>query len=733
MKPSLTTFKELIGASPRHDDLFLSVISEDGSISNANQHMVRNLELSDPRSTPINFFDLIHPINLAEFRNTLVNVSQDCSSKGVEIYVKNGHYHPMRWQVSCLGRERGMPRSFLCVGYRLLDQYRASRFNGLMSKNTELILEGLSGIIFQDQSGEIIAANQKSARIYDCSLETLYQIRDIGVMWDTSWKVFDEDGAPVAFADTPFMKTVQTGLPHTGTIRVLLRNGDWRWIYYDCHYIAGDSLHNPEAAVLSHLVDVTEERRLSAQVREQEALIGSYLKQTPHLGWVVDEDANLLFASDSFIQHFEVDAKSISGKKATDVVPAYVTMAVYDLHIKVFETGQSMESTQQVKWADGANYGFYIHLFPIKSYGGKKLVGGQAIRLPDKSKLEKELREAHARLLTYSKATTDAIWEWDMQTGQMFRNETLMNMVGYQMDTSKGITWWLKSIHPEDRNRVADKVKEATDTMQQSWQDEYRFKCADGTYKYVQDRGFVVYESGLPVKMIGSLQDISAMKELELKLADERLQKQKDISETVIRVQEKERTRIGHELHDNVNQILSTAKLFIDMIKPDGREQREIREKTSSYLLMAIEEIRKLSRELVVPQLKHDNLAESIQTLIQDIQMAGTIKITFAHSVDLSNLSAGRSTTIFRIIQEQLKNILKHSKANTVDILLEVDDENCVLEVKDNGKGFNPRQTTQGIGLSNIHERSLFYNGQTEIESAPGKGCRVKVTIPVMD
>ena len=66
-----------------------------------------------------------------------------------------------------------------------------------------------------------------------------------------------------------------------------------------------------------------------------------------------------------------------------------------------------------------------------------------------------------------------------MQTGQIFRNETLMEMIGYQQDNSKGLSWWLRRIHPEDRNRLADKIKEATDNVQQSWQDQYRFKCAD--------------------------------------------------------------------------------------------------------------------------------------------------------------------------------------------------------------------------------------------------------------
>ncbi len=269
--------------------------------------------------------------------------------------------------------------------------------------------------------------------------------------------------------------------------------------------------------------------------------------------------------------------------------------------------------------------------------------------------------------------------------------------------------------------------------MQQSWQDEYRFKCADGTYKHVEDKGFVVYENGLPVKMIGSLQDISEIKELENELADVRLQRQKEISETVIRVQEKERTRIGHELHDNVNQILSTVKLFFDRITPAGQEQKQLKDKSIEYLQMAIDEIRKLSKELVTPQLKKETLAENIKAIIADIQMTGALKISFAHDVDDQLLSPGKKITLFRIVQEQLKNIIKHSQATTTQICIQTNEENARLEIKDNGKGFDPHQTRQGIGLANIHERTQFYNGIANIEASAGKGCTLTVTIPIKE
>jgi signal transduction histidine kinase len=230
--------------------------------------------------------------------------------------------------------------------------------------------------------------------------------------------------------------------------------------------------------------------------------------------------------------------------------------------------------------------------------------------------------------------------------------------------------------------------------------------------------------------MIGSLQDITNLRDLENQLVAEKLERQKEISETVIRVQEKERTRIGHELHDNVNQLLSTTKLLVDMLKPTGDEEIQIKAKSTDYILMAIEEIRKLSKELVAPQLKENGLIDSIRVLIDDIHLATPLKIRFTHDQDCDLASQGKKVTLFRIVQEQLKNILKHSQATHVDIYLQSRDEEIQLTVRDNGVGFDAAQTHRGIGLSNIYERTRFYNGTVEIDSTPGKGCTIEVAIP---
>jgi PAS domain S-box-containing protein len=459
-------------------------------------------------------------------------------------------------------------------------------------------------------------------------------------------------------------------------------------------------------------------------------LFYNFLQQTSQLAWILDNEGTLLFASKAFYKYFDIEEKECLNRNVMETIPITVTHSLYELHNRVLTTGKPVESTQRIRLADGNNLICFMNLFSLGSCNGKKLVGGHAIRLPDTNELEKKYHQAQERLLTLNRATSDAIWEWDMQNGQMVHNDILPELFGYKPNTARGLSWWLRQIHPEDRNRVADKVKGAIEAHEQSWDDEYRFKCADNHYKHIQHKGFVVYENGLPIKMIGSLNDVSNLKALEDKLASEKVKRQKEVSEIMVKTQEKERTRIGHELHDNVNQLLSATKLFVDYLTPVGKEQRQVKQKSIDYIQLAIDEIRKLSKELVAPSLKEKGLVQSIRGLAEDIEMVDAMAVRFEHDDESEHLSIGKKVALFRIAQEQLKNILKHSHAKNTSISLYTRDEQVKLVISDDGNGFNPQQTYQGIGLGNIRERVNFYNGSVDIHSAKGQGCKLTVIIP---
>lgn len=131
-----------------------------------------------------------------------------------------------------------------------------------------------------------------------------------------------------------------------------------------------------------------------------------------------------------------------------------------------------------------------------------------------------ELKHAIGRYDIVAKATSDTIWDWKIQEDDFQWNKGIRGVFGYKKDeigdTSK---WWFDRIHPEDSLRVSVKLYNFLEKKVEKWQDEYRFKCADGTYKYVFDRGFLIKDSdGKPVRMIGSMQDVTKQKEEEQRL-----------------------------------------------------------------------------------------------------------------------------------------------------------------------------------------------------------------------
>lgn len=731
MRTKWSELKRIIGEVSLSREKFISLIREDGTILSANARMVRSLHLENPKSSTLNLFDLLHPQNKTQFINHLAETENNGTVSCVEAYLKNGLYHPMKWHITRMPQgESG--KQYLCQGYKLLDENRTREFYRLGEYNYQLIFDSIdTGILFQDARGEIIAANQKTAEILNVSLEELYSLNRIAVRWDKCWDVRNEQEQTVPFKQSVFMQALTNRKQKAEVLVIRLMNDEQRWLHLSSQPLFRDNSSIPFAVVTS-ITDLTLEKKLIRELKERKAVLRSFIKQTPNLAWVVDEDAGLLFASQNFYEFFGIEESKAVKKSILELVPKPVGDALLQKHMQVLESGQSQDLVQPIKWADGSDFIFHIDIFPIDGISGRRVLGGHAVNMTDKFNAEKRLRETNDRLLLLSRATTDAIWEWDMQTGQIFRNDALMDMIGYHTDIPKGLSWWLRRIHPEDRNRVGDVVKQSTEEGKHSWEGEYRFKCADGVYKHMRDKGFIVYENGLPVKMIGSIQDISNIKELERMLIEERLKRHRDVSELVIQAQEKERTQIGHELHDNVNQILSSAKLFVDMIEPETTGQQLYKSKGMAYISMAIEEIRKLSKELVAPRLKENNLVSCICQLLDDTRMSSKLDIHFSHDLSADLLTDGKKVTLFRILQEQLKNILRHSSAKRVDVSLECNDQSIQMMVKDDGIGFDANQTFRGIGLSNIYERVRFYDGTADIKTAAGEGCHLIVTIPLL-
>jgi PAS domain S-box-containing protein len=240
-----------------------------------------------------------------------------------------------------------------------------------------------------------------------------------------------------------------------------------------------------------------------------------------------------------------------------------------------------------------------------------------------------------------------------------------------------------------------------------------------------------------PDAVVASFADITqAKKDKEEILRNQQLyiEATKAVAQTVVDAQEKERAEIGYELHDNVNQILSTARVFLDLATNDEKERLNLIERSALNISNAVNEIRRISRSLVPASLSDLGLVLSIEDLLDCIKVTKAIKVEFYHSGDIEkSIGEKGKLMLFRIIQEQVTNVLKHAEASQLVIELIVDCMAISLSITDNGKGFDIEKvkTKKGVGLHNIANRTELFNGKMNMVTSPGDGCKLNIIIPL--
>lgn len=207
---------------------------------------------------------------------------------------------------------------------------------------------------------------------------------------------------------------------------------------------------------------------------------------------------------------------------------------------------------------------------------------------------------------------------------------------------------------------------------------------------------------------------------------------QRELTKQVILAQEREREVIGGELHDNVNQVLATVRLYLDMALSDKETAPHLISKSMKHLNDCINDLRHISHSLTAPTLGAKSLVDAITSLIEMVSLSSGLHIVFQHDAYIRTLPMDQKLSIYRIMQEQLNNVIRHAHATEVTVNLSQTEEQTFLTIKDNGRGFDAHAKRNGIGLNNITSRAKVFEGKVNIESAPGNGCILRVSIPNM-
>jgi PAS domain S-box-containing protein len=208
-----------------------------------------------------------------------------------------------------------------------------------------------------------------------------------------------------------------------------------------------------------------------------------------------------------------------------------------------------------------------------------------------------------------------------------------------------------------------------------------------------------------------------------------------NLTRAIIKTQEDERYEIGGELHDNICQILATSQMNLEMMKESLVPSVVQRfDQCKKYMILAAEEIRNLSHRLAPAFFDDTTLHDTFMTLLNTFNVGNRYKISLHFDAAVQEYPLNRDIllNLYRILQEQLRNISKYANATKLKVKVLIHNNNKLeMRVSDNGVGFDIKKIKGGIGLANIKRRAELFSGTIEIDSSPGNGCKIAIKIPL--
>ncbi len=483
--------------------------------------------------------------------------------------------------------------------------------------------------------------------------------------------------------------------------------------------------------MIGSMQDITERKLAELQVVNSEKRFRSLVQNGSDMIKILDEHGNFIFCSPSVEKVLGYKQQDILGHKTFEFIHEddmneirhnFAVIKQQDYHEIPYFRFRNAEG--EWRWLE-------TKLTNLLHDPAVKGIVSNSRDVTEKKKAEEAIRASEERYRNLFYNNPMAIYIWDIETWEILEvNETAIREYGYSREEFLQLTT-LALRKEEDIPlfiEFANRLKEyGPETIKQ------------GVWQHIRRNGDIIfmdiYFQRIYFKnrnaVLALANNITEKIRLEKKLEEERQERQKEITEAVIRVQEKERHEISRELHDNVNQQLTVAMMYIATAEKGTNNAESLLKQSSGFIYNAIEEIRKLSKVLVTPLIKDFGLCKAIEGLLEDLHATNTIHIDFFYGeFSETDIVYEFKLNIFRIIQEQMNNILKHARAKQVVIELYREDV-ISLTITDDGVGFDANSKRKGVGLNNIQTRTELYTGHMQLQTDFGKGCRIRIEFPV--
>jgi PAS domain S-box-containing protein len=381
-------------------------------------------------------------------------------------------------------------------------------------------------------------------------------------------------------------------------------------------------------------------------------------------------------------------------------------------------------------WPDGTVHWLASHVSCIYTSDGEvERMLGLARDVTEQNRAEQALRESEERFRLVADKAPVLIWMAGTDKLCTFVNKGWLDFTGRSMHEELG-EGWAASVHPEDLARVLG-IYSSAFAARADFQVEYRLRRFDEEYRWILDHGVPRFEAnGTFCGYIGSCLDITDRKSQEASL--------QELSGRLITAQEEERTRIARELHDDLSQRMARLMIRLERcersmpeISSNSREQlgavAELAKDVSSSL-------RGLSHLLHPATLATLGLVTSIGGFCREFSEQHDLRVQFVYKHISKDIPEDVSLCLFRVIQESVRNVLRHSGATEARITLTGYGDRINLSIEDSGIGFDPKKSYEKratLGLVSMRERVRLVGGQLSIESEPSGGTRIRVQVPL--
>jgi PAS domain S-box-containing protein len=371
--------------------------------------------------------------------------------------------------------------------------------------------------------------------------------------------------------------------------------------------------------------------------------------------------------------------------------------------------------------------------------GRPRTLRGVTVDVTERKEAERALRDSEERLRQIADAIEDVVYMDDTATRRYLYVSPAYERIWGRSCASlyADPDSWLEAVHPEDRARLAAAMERlAAAGFEGEWREEYRIVRADGSVRWVWDVSSPIRDaSGKVVRMVGCTRDITARKEREAAM--------RQMSARLLRSQDEERRRIARELHDSTAQMLAALGMNLEALRrTSGGLRRGARARLASsrrLLEQCVQEIRTLSYLLHPPLLDEAGLRAAIRSYARGFSERSGIRVEVRLPSAVGRLPRDVELTLFRIVQESLSNIHRHSGSRIARIGMARDNGRVRLVVRDRGRGIDPGRLGAamsaesagiGVGIAGMRERVRQLGGDLAVQSTPG-GTTVSVSLPV--